>query len=124
MSVVPELTMKYCPVTEFSGFPPPEAVPYRGSRQVPVHVTGSVGALNCVSLYATKVLPAVLVPSELGSQRVFQNISLPLKKARFTPAPRAASTLARWSADQYSSCPTEVKTLWFNNNGAFVATSR
>ena len=37
----------------------------------------------------------VLEPSALGSQRVFQNISLPLKKARLTPASRAASTFAR-----------------------------
>ncbi len=31
----------------------------------------------------------------LFSQRIFQNTSLPLKNARFTPASRAASTLAR-----------------------------
>ena len=37
----------------------------------------------------------VLEPSMLVSQRVFQNISLPLKKARLTPASRAASTFAR-----------------------------
>jgi hypothetical protein len=37
----------------------------------------------------------VAVPSMLGSQRVFQKISLPLKKARRTPASRAASTAAR-----------------------------
>ena len=34
----------------------------------------------------------------LGSQRVFQNTSLPLKNARCTPAARAASTLARCAA--------------------------
>ena len=34
----------------------------------------------------------------LGSQRVFQNTSLPLKNARLTPASRAASTLARCGA--------------------------
>ena len=37
-------------------------------------------------------------PSMLFSQRVFQKISLPLKKARFTPASRAASTFARCAA--------------------------
>ncbi len=46
-------------------------------------------------------------PAMLSSQRVFQKISLPLRKARSTPSSRAASTLARWPADQYSSCPTE-----------------
>jgi hypothetical protein len=45
----------------------------------------------------------------LGSQRVFQNTSLPEKKARLTPAARAASTLARWPPDQYSSWPTDRK---------------
>ena len=55
----------------------------------------------------------MLEPSAvLGSQRVFQKLSLPLKKARLTPAARAASTLVRWVADQYSSCPTERKVLW------------
>ena len=45
----------------------------------------------------------------LFSQRVFQKTSLPLKNARWTPAARAASTLARWAPDQYSSWPTERK---------------
>ena len=49
----------------------------------------------------------------LVSQRVFQNTSLPLKKARLTPASRAASTLARCPPDQYSSWPTDRKTPWF-----------
>jgi len=49
-------------------------------------------------------------PSMAVSQRVFQNTSLPLKKARFTPASRAASTFARCPPDQYSSCPTDMKT--------------
>ena len=47
----------------------------------------------------------------LGSQRVFQKTSPPEKKARFTPASRAASTLARWCFDQYSSCPLDRYTL-------------
>ena len=45
----------------------------------------------------------VFEPSMLACQRVRQNTSLPLKKARLTPALRAASTLARWAPDQYSS---------------------
>ena len=47
----------------------------------------------------------------LFSQRVFQNTSLPLKKARWTPAFRAASTLARCPPDQYSSWPTDRKSF-------------
>ena len=46
MSVVPELTVKYWPVSAFSGWPGRN----RGSRQVPVQVTGSVGASKWVSL--------------------------------------------------------------------------
>ena len=49
----------------------------------------------------------------LGSVRVFQNTSLPLKNARLTPLSRAASTLARCVPDQYSSCPIDMKILWF-----------
>src|SRR4249920_3799263 len=44
----------------------------------------------------------------LGSYRVFQYISLPLKNARLTPAVRAASIFVRWSPDQYSSWPDET----------------
>ena len=51
------------------------------------------------------------MPSMLGSDRVFQNTSLPLKNARFTPLSRAASTLARCCPDQYSSCPTDRNDL-------------
>ena len=65
----------------------------------------------------------VLVPSALGSQRVFQNISLPVKKARLTPASRAASTAERCEADQYSSCPLEMKTLWFFSSAGLRPTS-
>ena len=54
----------------------------------------------------------------LFSQRVFQNISLPLKKARLTPASRAASTLARCWPDQYSSWPTDRKRLVLEQLGA------
>ena len=60
-------------------------------------------AFACVSLYDTSVRYAVFVPSIDGSQRVFQNTSLPEKNARFTPASRAASTWARCAPDQYSS---------------------
>jgi hypothetical protein len=51
----------------------------------------------------------VLVPAALFSHRVFQKISLPAMKMRLTPASRAASTLARCPADQYSSWPEEMK---------------
>jgi hypothetical protein len=47
----------------------------------------------------------------LFSQRTFQNTSLPAMKMRWTPASRAASTLARWAADQYSSWPEEMNTF-------------
>src|SRR3954452_24735307 len=43
----------------------------------------------------------------LGSYRVFQYISLPLRNARLTPALRAFSTVLRWFPDQYSSWPTD-----------------
>src|SRR5436305_1429227 len=49
----------------------------------------------------------------LLSQRVFQNDSLPLRKARLTPASRAAVTLLRCPPDQYSWWPTERNALWF-----------
>src|ERR1700756_2539118 len=106
MSVVPELTMNSCPLSELAGLPPSAGGLKRGSSQVPVHVggsLGSVGALKCVSLYVTSVRYGVFEPSVLASHRVFQNTSLPLKKARLTPAFRAASTFARCPADQYSS---------------------
>ena len=47
----------------------------------------------------------------LFSQRVFQNTSLPLKKARLTPASRAASTFVRCWPDQYSSWPDRHEDL-------------
>ena len=62
-------------------------------------------------------------PSTLFSHRVFQNDSLPLKKARLTPASRAASTLARCWPDQYSSCPTDMNTLWLRISDPFRALS-
>jgi hypothetical protein len=52
-------------------------------------------------------------PALLPSHWVFQNTSLPLKKARLTPASRAASTFARWSPDQYSSWPFDMSIAWF-----------
>src|SRR5689334_25371248 len=112
MLEVPELTMKSCPVRAFSGRPPSPGGLKRGSRHEPVHATGSVGASRCVSLYVVKVRYAVDPPSAvLFSQRVFQNTSLPLKNARFTPASRAASTPARSCPDQYSSCPLDTTSL-------------
>src|SRR6185295_16854244 len=77
-------------VQEFAGF---------GSRR-------SLPVAN-VSLYLSSVRYAVFDPSIEVSYRVFQNISLPLKNARLTPALRALSTLARCCPDQYSSWPTE-----------------
>src|SRR4029450_3855660 len=47
------------------------------------------------------------------SHRVFQKILLPLRKAKCTPAARAASTLARCAPDQYSSWPFDVHRRWF-----------
>ena len=60
----------------------------------------------------------------LGSSRVFQNTSLPLKNARFTPASRAASTFARCWPDQYSSWPVDRKILWLSSSEPLVAMSR
>ena len=66
----------------------------------------------------------VAVPSALlDCQRVFQYTSLPLKKARLTPASRAASTLVRSWPDQYSSWPLERMTLWLSRSPALAATS-
>ena len=111
-SVRVPLTMKSVPVSAFSGRPPSAGGLKRGSRQVPVHVgVGSIFAFACVSLYETRVRYAVPEASMLASHRVFQKTSLPLKKARSTPASRAASTLARCPADQYSSWPTDRNTL-------------
>ena len=59
----------------------------------------------------------------LGPQRVFQNISLPLKKARLTPASRAACTFARCPADQYSSWPLVMNSLWFFSSEPLASTS-
>ena len=47
----------------------------------------------------------------LSSKRVFQNMSLPVKSARCTPALRAASTALRCPSDQYSSWPTVRNTF-------------
>src|SRR5664279_162242 len=116
---VPELTLKIVPVSRFSGRPPSAGGLNRGSRQVPVQVGGSCGsmtALAWVSLYVTSVRYGVPDPSVLFSQRVFQNTSLPLKNARFTPASRAASTLARCLPDQYSSWPTDRNALWLRSS--------
>ena len=60
----------------------------------------------------------------LGSHRVFQNTSLPLKNARLTPASRAASTFARCWPDQYSSWPLDMKILWLRSSEPRLATSR
>ena len=105
-------TVKMVPVSAFSGRPPSVGGVKRGSRHVPVQaLVGSMSAFAWVSLYETSVLNAVAVPSMLASQRVFQKTSLPLKNARFNPAARAVSTLARCAADQYSSWPTDRNAL-------------
>src|SRR6266550_8761589 len=102
------LTPKSVPVSAFSGRPPSAGGLKRGSRHEPVHCgLGSILAPACVSLYETSVRYGVFDASVLFSQRVFQNTSLPLKKARWTPASRAASTFVRCSPDQYSSWPTD-----------------
>ena len=61
----------------------------------------------------------------LDSKRVFQYISLPSKNARCTPASRAEVTFARAVADQYSSWPTAMNTLWrgISNPRRSVSTS-
>ena len=65
----------------------------------------------------------VLLPSLLLAQRVFQKTSLPLKKARLTPALRAASTLSRCPLDQYSSWPLDMNIWWFCSSGPLASTS-
>src|SRR4026209_3020310 len=88
MSVVPEFTSNSCPVSAFCGSPPSAGGLKRGSIQVPVQVGGSCGSillLARVSLEQTSVRNGVFVPSMLFSHRVVQNISFPLKNARFTP---------------------------------------
>ncbi len=54
----------------------------------------------------------------LGASRVFQNTSLPLKKACRTPAFLAASTLEYWLWVQYSSWPEDMYTLCFSSRAA------
>jgi hypothetical protein len=80
---------------------------------VPVHTfgIGSIFLLSCVSLYVTSVRYGVCDGSVLGSKRIFQKMSLPLKNARCMPASRAAVTLALSAPDQYSSWPTASITL-------------
>src|SRR3954447_9972937 len=106
MARVPDVTENRVPVSAFCGRDPSGLID-RLSIHVPVHSPeGSMWAFSCVSLYETRV-------RWLFSQRVFQKTSLPLKKARLTPASRAAVTLARWGPDQYSSCPEDMNILWF-----------
>src|SRR5438874_7633628 len=102
VGVEQQSTVKICPLTALSGRPP--SALKRGSRHVPVHVgDGSILALAHVSLYDTSV-------RYVSSHRVFQYISLPLANTRSFPPLRAASTLARSSADQYSSWPDDMNT--------------
>ena len=55
--------------------------------------------------------PVGLSTRRLAANLVFQNTSLPVKNAMFTPALTAAVTFARCCPDQYSSWPAETKTL-------------
>src|SRR5688572_16183284 len=82
--VLPSLTRNNCPVRPCSGRPPSLGGLNRASRQVPVQVVaaGSIIASAWVSLYDTSVRCGVFEPSALGSQRVFQYTSLPLRNAR------------------------------------------
>ena len=82
-----------------------------------------MGASKCVSLYETSVRYGVFELSMELVHRVFQNISLPLKKARLTPTSRADSTALRSAPDQYSSWPLERKTLWFCSSAGFWSRS-
>ena len=110
--VAPSLTMKSVPVSAFSGLPPSAGGLKRGSRQVPVHVAAAGRSWRWrASPCSDQRAVGVPEPSMLFSQRVFQKTSLPLKKARLTPASRAASTLARCAPDQYSSWPTDRNAL-------------
>ncbi len=90
-----------------------------GSMKVPVQIPlGSGmpfgwGKDSLVSLYETRVRLAVPAPSMLGARRVFQKTSLPLKYVWWTPARRAFSAFVNCSWVQYSSCPEDMKTLWF-----------
>src|SRR6478609_977825 len=93
ISDVPALTRNCCPVRAFCGLPPSAGGLKRGSAHAPVHVGGSAGsttASKCVSLYV--VSTRLALPAGSACQRVFQNISLPLKKARFTPLAAADLT--------------------------------
>src|SRR5213596_4314425 len=45
------------------------------------------------------------------------------KKARLTPASRAATAASYIGFDQYSSCPTERKPRWFNRRPPFACVS-
>ena len=102
MSVVPELTMKSCPVSAFCGRPPSAGGLNRGSCQVPVQVGGSCGSTGRVVVRLLvghqRAVRRVRCRRCSAPSRVFQNTSLPLKNARFTPASRAASTFARCCA--------------------------
>src|SRR3954451_5746807 len=115
MARVPDVTENKVPVRAFCGRGPSGLID-RLSIHVPVHSPeGSTWAFSCVSLYETSV-------RWLFSQRVFQKTSLPLKKARLTPASRAAVTLARIPLDQYSSWPLEMKSLWFFSSAPLAST--
>ena len=88
MRVVPLLTVKIWPVSSFSGR---HAALHGGRGRVapgPGPLPRRVDGVGVVSLSCASSCNETSV-RWLFSQRVFQNTSLPLKKARFTPASRA-----------------------------------
>ena len=111
---VPELTLNIVPVSPFSGLGP-SGLNERTSRQVPVQMFGLgvdlgagvgllvgdqgavVGARAVGGAGLPAGLPEALVAAEEGEVDAGGRA--------------AASTLVRWVADQYSSCPTERKVL-------------
>src|SRR4029078_7843917 len=106
-----QFTVHNWPVSAFSARASSGGVK-RVSRQGPVHGLAGFGSRRCAPgakgfLEETRGGELVFDPSIDVSYRVFQNISLPLKKAKLMPALRALSTLARCCPDQYSSWATE-----------------
>jgi len=101
------------PVSWLPGVLPPMPAP-AGSIQVPVHwplgsaIPSGVGRVSIfVILYVVSVRFAAL-STMLGCNSVRQKMSLPAKKARFTPALRAAVTASYCAWFQYSSCPDDM----------------
>src|SRR5207247_8577611 len=62
-----------------------------------------------------QTITRLATPLADASKRTCQKAALAPKKARFTPASRAASAASRICLDQYSSCPTERNPLQFSS---------